>query len=688
VLTIHLLSLAAAIALAFVAPAWGQQQQMSATLVKQLQDIEVQEQLIALGVLDSTAGQASRDDLRKAVDWFRRAYQFKRGMEALNDAEKEKLKEAKDKFYATTGLKVVTYKDPDPRTKTDLRLFVPLKFVSETPQKFVGTATGGDWQEYRDHGSNVSVGPVIHLLSDFTPIALFRQNIMQVALKYRRLHLTSEEFAAVGDAEDKDGGYVSSNLVLTSKDKLMGVLMRYRKLPPKSFVEVPDFLTAVVEAEPAAADAPKPDPTTRGWQLMMQAVANLVVSAFPRENGWSVVDTKPCPETLDKAGPNSIRILFGTDRKGNVAFDQQGGPVPNPDSLFLNEPGNKLHLGCAYVVPPKNDVKNAGDLASSEITWYHLLHSTPEADLGDQLYLAHELAERAQTRMAPKRRLARVLARGIDSAVSVNSALLFIHGYNVSFKDALFTVAQIKSATNYSGRIYVYSWPSAASTLNYIADMDNAEEAEPFLQSFMKLLMRDADIDDIDILVHSMGSQPVLRALSALRAVFETEREGAVRPTKIRIGQIMFAAPDVARPVFDQKIRRIAPYADRVTVYASMTDAALLASKVLRSGASRMGELNDDGKPLLVEVENVHVIDATGPERWWRLDRIWKGYGHDYFLQSEGVRDDIKRILASIGEDDTKTPSERSPEWFDKVPFKANKEWFYWRLHDRRAPEK
>ena len=688
-LTPHLLGLAAAIALAFVAPAWGQQEQpMSAGLVNQLQDFELQEQLIALGVLDGTAGQASRSDLRKAVEWFRRAYQSKRGMEPLSDDEKEKLKEAKAKFYATTGLKVLTYKDPDPKTKTDLRLLVPLKFVSETPQKFDGGATGGDWQEYRDNVSNVSVGPVIHLLSDFTPIALFRQNIMQVALNYRRLHLTSEEFAAVGDAEDKEGGYVSSNLVLTSKDKLMGVLMRYRKVPPKSFVEVPDFLTAVVATEPAQSDASKPDPTARGWQLLMQGVANLVVSEFPRENGWSVVDTKPCPETLDKAGPNSIRILFGTDRKGDVAFEQKGGRVDNPDSLFLNEPGNKLHLGCAYVVPPKNDVKNAGDLASSEITWYQWLHSTPEADLGDQLYLAHELAGSSQTRMAPRGRIARRLPRGIDSSANASSALLFIHGYNVSFKDALFTVAQIKSATNYSGRIYMYSWPSAASTLRYIADMDDAEEAEPFLQSFLKLLMRDADIDDIDILVHSMGSQSALRALSSLRSVFETEREGATRPTKIRIGQIMFAAPDVARPVFDQKIRRIAPYADRVTVYGSMTDAALLASKVLRSGASRMGELNDDGEPLLVEVKNVHVIDATGPERWWRLDRIWKGYGHDYFLQSEGVRDDIKRILASIGEDDTKTPSERSPEWFDKVPFKENKEWHFWRLHDRRSQEK
>ena len=219
----------------------------------------------------------------------------------------------------------------------------------------------------------------------------------------------------------------------------------------------------------------------------------------------------------------------------------------------------------------------------------------------------------------------------------------------------------------------MYSWPSAASTLRYIADMDDAEEAEPFLQSFLKLLMRDADIDDIDILVHSMGSQPVLRALALFGR--SSRRSGRARSDQPRYASVRSCLPLRTWRGRCSTRRYAASRRTRVgvTVYASMTDAALLASKVLRSGASRMGELNDDGEPLLVEVKNVHVIDATGPERWWRLDRIWKGYGHDYFLQSEGVRNDVKRILASIGEDDTKAPSERSPEWFDKVPFKANR---------------
>jgi esterase/lipase superfamily enzyme len=686
-LTIRVLSIAAAIALTSFAPAWGQQEQaMSTGLVKQLQDVEVQKQLITLGILDATAGQASRSDLRKAIEWFRKAYQSARGVESLTDDEQEKLRQAKAKFYATTGLKEMTYKDPNPKTKNDIQLLVPVKFVGGTPQKFDGATSGGDWQEYRNNDGKVAVGPVIHLLSDYTPIALFRQSIMQVSLNYKHLHLTSEEFAVRGDAEDKDGGYVSSNLVLTSKDQLKGVFLRYPKAPPKSFVEVPDFLVPVVAVEPASLDTSKPDPTTRGWQLLMQGVANLVVSEFPFKNGWTTVDSGPCPLNLDEAGgPKSIRVLFGTDRKAKAAPNQAGGPIADPDSLFANEPGNQLHLGCAYVVPPMRDVTSASDLAPSKITMYRLLYSTPNGDLGDQLYLANELAESAQSRKKGRARATRQLTRENVSPASASSALVFIHGYNVAFKDALFTVSKIVSDIRYEGRVYMYSWPSAVSTFRYISDMDNAEQAEPFLRSFMKLLLRDADIDYVDILVHSMGSQSVLRALSSLQSVFETERHGAVGSTKISIGQIMFAAPDVAGPLFDQKIRRIAPHANRVTIYASATDAALLASQLLRGGAPRMGEVNNDGEPLLVEVKNVHVINATAAKSWWRVVR---GYGHDYFEQSGDVQSDIKQILQSSGDDEYRTPDARSPKLFEKVAFKENKEWFFWRLRDRGSQEK
>ena len=677
---LRLLSLIAVIVLAPGGWAWAQTQ-MSPALTQDLRDAGIQKQLIALGLLDATAGRASNADLTKAVAWFRRAYQSAEGTGPLTPGEGQKLREAYDKFIARTGLQTVTYRDA--KTNTEVTLRVPAAFVGTAPQKIV--EDGSEWWEYRDNKDNsVSVGPEIHLLAEFTPIALFRARIMKASLTYKHLHLTSEEFAAEGEAAGDDGGYVSSNLVLTAKDKLKGVFVRYAKVPPASF-EVPDFLLPVVATELPSSSEAQPDPKTRGWQLLMQGVANLVMGEFPfDDNGWERVSTRPCPP----ATGGGRRIFFGTDRKATGAVNQRGGPVADPNSLFDNAPANQLHLGCAYVSAAKKEVRKSGDLGESKITDFRLLHSTKKADIGDQLFLADEVAERSQMarRFAGRVDLARA-ARVSASGERVSSALVFIHGYNTSFKDALFTVAQIVAETDYPGRAYMYSWPSASSMFGYIDDMDKAEQAEPFLQSFMKLLMRDADIDAIDVLVHSMGSQSALRALSALRSVFETERQGAARRQAIRIGQIMFAAPDVAMPVFDQKIRRIAPYAQRVTVYASLTDAALLASKILRSGAGRMGQLNDGDQPLLVEVRNVHIINATGRESWWRLDRILSGYGHDYFLQSSGVLTDIQRILSSVGKDEITTPKQRSPDWFDELPYKENKDWPFWRLKDKQSPQ-
>jgi esterase/lipase superfamily enzyme len=679
---LRLLWLAAVIALLTGASAWAQQPpKMSADLTRDVRDAKVQEQLIALGVLDATAGRASTGELSEAVAWFRKAYQSNRGMAGLSDDEKEILKQAKAKFDVATGLEVAVYRSRNPKTTTDIALLVPRKLVPETPQAFKDDASGGELQEYRS--GKVAIGPVVHLLSDFTPIALFRESVMQVALTYKHLHLTSDEFAAVGEADDPDGGFISANMVLTSKDKLKGVFIRYPKVPPESF-ELPDFLVPVIATEPSQPDRERTDTKARGWQLLMQGVANLVMSEFPRRNGWQPISTQPCPlHDQSSERTKGVRVVFGTDRKAKGSLDELNGHVADAASLFANEPSNQLHLGCAYVIPPIKDATGARVLGDSKITQFRLLHSTSAGDIGDQLYLTDEIAESARTttRALGKPVRQRAYRPRTNSGQSVSSALVFIHGYNVAFQDALFTIAQLKADTDYPGRVYMYSWPSAASTLGYIADMDQAEQAEPFLQSFMRLLMRDADIDAIDVIVHSMGSQSTLRALSALRSVFETQRIGETRQQTIRIGQIMFAAPDVAMPVFDQKIRRIAPYADRVTVYASTTDAALLASKVLRSGASRMGQLGDNGQPLLVEIKNVHVIDATGPERWWRLDRIMQGYGHDYFRQNAGVLNDIQRILSSIGKDDALTPKERSPTEFDEVLFE-NSRWPFWRLKE------
>ncbi len=123
---LRLLSLIAAMVLASSTCAWAQTN-MSPALTQDLRDAEVQKQLIAIGVLDATAGRASGPDLGNAVAWFRKAYQFAGGSGPLTPEEKQKLKESYDKFIARTGLQTVTYTDAP--TKTVLKLRVPAAFV-------------------------------------------------------------------------------------------------------------------------------------------------------------------------------------------------------------------------------------------------------------------------------------------------------------------------------------------------------------------------------------------------------------------------------------------------------------------------------------------------------------------------------------------------------------------------------
>ncbi len=244
---LRLLCLAASVTLTSVAPAWAQPAEvMSAGLIRQLQDVEVQKQLIVLGVLDATAGRASRDDLRKAVEWFRRAYQSAPGVGPLTDEEKEKLKQAKAKFDATTGLKELTYRDQ--KTGTDIQLLVPLNFVGATPQKFdeqqPGQRLAGIQGQRRQGGRRTGNSSAVRVHA-------------HCAVQAERHAVVSAIQASTFDVRgvcrpgrrQQDGGFVSSNLVLTFVDKLKGVLMRYAKAPPKSFVAVPDFLVPVVATE-------------------------------------------------------------------------------------------------------------------------------------------------------------------------------------------------------------------------------------------------------------------------------------------------------------------------------------------------------------------------------------------------------------------------------------------------------
>jgi hypothetical protein len=660
---------AAFVALVLAAPAVAQQRErMHPDLVRQLREEEVQRALIATGSLDALVGRASRQQLRTALERFRTAYGFGGNKGPLTDPEKAKLRSLYSDVTDWAGLKKRDCTDA--ASQTTMRFLLPEKQVE--PEQ-IGNAAGrcdSQWAAFVEKDWLLTISPQIYSLYDNTPISLFRSSIMPYPTVYSQLHLTSDEFTTKGEVDNDRGGYISYNLAYAVGDQVKALFMTYGKRYPETFT-LPGFLRPLVETEAKPGDETQPDARTRGWQLLMQGVTNLIASDFPFDNGWQKVSSKDCKLSQDMGDDQPVRILFATDR-----LMKKGAPVLGttakgiaPDSLFAPEQDRRLRMGCAYVSPPIEGADPARE-AGKPIVEYHLFHDGKQGDFGDRLYLTDEIAPVGDN----------------GRSWTGGDALVFIHGYHVAFREALYTVAKIVKDIKFEGRAYLYSWPSRESLTGYFEDLDNSEQSEPFFQSFMRMLMRDAHIYEIDLIAHSMGSQSMLRALAALRPIFDTERSGAdarkwrgKATSSIRIGQMIFAAPDVSRPVFSQKIERIAPYADRITVYVSSGDIALSASKLIRGGLPRMGELSDNGEPALIDNRKVHIIDATLNESWYKR-YFGGGYGHDYLSQAKPVLDDIKDILTGKRADDGQFPDERDARRFQKRPYAATQGKFYWKL--------
>ena len=175
--------------------------------------------------------------------------------------------------------------------------------------------------------------------------------------------------------------------------------------------------------------------------------------------------------------------------------------------------------------------------------------------------------------------------------------LVFVHGFNTSFADAAVRAAQIAADVGFDGAVVLFAWPSAASVASYVRDQQAARNAGFHLLRVLRGHAVAALPDRIHLLGHSMGSEVIGKALSLV----------ATDDSLPRLGQSVFAAPDIDARVFRREILpRLLPRAARVTLYASTDDEALRASRTL-NGVWRLGLGGDS----LVVLRDMDTIDAS-----------------------------------------------------------------------------
>lgn len=154
----------------------------------------------------------------------------------------------------------------------------------------------------------------------------------------------------------------------------------------------------------------------------------------------------------------TVQTFFATDRNATGKT--------KPDEMFGNG-RSSLSYGTADVSIPRR----IGELASPSI-------SREESRDGPSQHVAL-----LSTTISPKEKFFAELADRTRSSPG-SRALLFIHGYNVTFEDAARQTAQISYDLGFQGAPVFYSWPSQGSTPAYTVDEQNIEWTQANLRGF------------------------------------------------------------------------------------------------------------------------------------------------------------------------------------------------------------
>jgi esterase/lipase superfamily enzyme len=177
--------------------------------------------------------------------------------------------------------------------------------------------------------------------------------------------------------------------------------------------------------------------------------------------------------------------------------------------------------------------------------------------------------------------------------------IIFAHGFNTTFAEGLYRIAQLDHDLDLPGVVVHYSWPSRGKTLAYLADRDSAIFARDGYETLLDEVVS-AGAQRIVIVGHSMGS---LLTMEALRQVAIDGN----RRVLDRIAGVILISPDIDVDLFHQQASRIGKLPQPFYVFTSQKDRALAISARLTGRRERLGNLEDPGEVADLDVTLIEV---------------------------------------------------------------------------------
>jgi esterase/lipase superfamily enzyme len=285
------------------------------------------------------------------------------------------------------------------------------------------------------------------------------------------------------------------------------------------------------------------------------------------------------PAKQQVEGTARVPVLVATTRKK---------AIEDPGAMFGGERSDSLSYAAVTVsIPPDRKV--------GHVQWPATLPGDPKrdfvtvsADYLDQRAFAASIAETARRTRHPR-------------------VLIFVHGFNNRFDDAVYRFAQIVHDSKAEAVPILFTWPSRGNVelKSYTYDRESANYSRDALEGLIDQIASYPHIKEIHLLAHSMGSHVTLEALRG-----RSMRRGA--PGNDKVKQAMLVAPDVDVDVFRATIKRMGPNRPKMLLFAAQDDGALSLSKEIWGGVARIGEVGaTDPYRTEFEGQRIAVYDLS-----------------------------------------------------------------------------
>lgn len=279
------------------------------------------------------------------------------------------------------------------------------------------------------------------------------------------------------------------------------------------------------------------------------------------------------PTAQSAEGVSRVPVLVATTRQRSTT---------DPGDMFDRDSAQGMDYASITVSIPPEGARKIG-----QIQWPMAMPGDPTRDFvtASAGYLDKKSFNEAISALAKRSRR--------------NKVLVFVHGFNNRFDEAVYRLAQIVQDSKAPVIPVLFSWPSQGLvTLDaYKSDVERATESRVALRQLLASIASNRNVNGITVLCHSMGC---LTALEALRS------------KSVHVKNVLLVAPDVDVNVFRTEIGQMDKPRPRIALFVSHDDQALKLSRSIWGGKARLGDATDQETYLSdLERQGILVFDVT-----------------------------------------------------------------------------